>query len=98
MPSSSQRAAPTRSPVKKSSRARAGPTSWVANYRAAVTHALLGNPARALALLERALDLGASVSEAAQDDDLAVLRDLPEYRELLERSTVDRRKEEDDAS
>jgi hypothetical protein len=63
-----------------------------------VAHAVLGDFERALELLERALALGASLSHIESDDDLAGLRDRPEYQKLLERSAADRRKEEKDAS
>jgi serine/threonine-protein kinase len=64
----------------------AGPSSADAHYGAAVVHALTGDAAGALALLERALALGASASLAQDDDDLASLRARPEFRELLERA------------
>jgi serine/threonine-protein kinase len=75
-----------------------GAESWVAHFAAAVAHAVLGDFERALELLERALALGASLSHIESDDDLAGLRDRPEYQKLLERSAADRRKEEKDAS
>ena len=63
----------------------AGPASWDAHYGAAVVHALTGDASGALAFLEKALALGASVSTAKGDDDLASLRGRPEFRKLLER-------------
>jgi len=76
----------------------AGPESWVAHFTAAIAHALAGEPDSALTLLERAVDLGASVSEVEAEEGLAVLRDRLEYRNLLERSAADRGKEKTDAS
>jgi serine/threonine protein kinase/tetratricopeptide (TPR) repeat protein len=76
----------------------AGPESWVAHFAAAVTHAILGDVERSLALVERALALGASPSHIESDEDLAVLHERPEFRNLLERSVADRGKEEEDAS
>ena len=65
----------------------AGPESWIAHYKAAVAHALAGDPAGALDLLERAFVLGASVSQAAEDDDLEAIRSLPEFQSLLNRGS-----------
>ena len=76
----------------------AGPASADAHYMAAVVHALLDDAPRSLELLERALELGASVSEATADDDLAVLRDLPRYRALIERFETNHRKEDGNAT
>jgi tetratricopeptide (TPR) repeat protein len=64
-----------------------GPESWIAHYKAAVAHALAGDSASALALLERALALGASASQAAEDDDLSVLRGDPDFQALIDRAS-----------
>jgi tetratricopeptide (TPR) repeat protein/TolB-like protein len=63
----------------------AGPSSADAHYGAAVVHAVTGDAPGALVLLEKAFSLGASASQARDDDDLASLRSRPEFRRLLER-------------
>jgi tetratricopeptide (TPR) repeat protein len=52
-------------------------------FRAAVVHALAGRTDEALDALAMAIEQGQSVETARADDDLAVLRPLPRYRELL---------------
>ena len=64
----------------------AGPASADTHYGAAVVHALTGDAPGALDLLEKAFALGASVSLARDDDDLASLRARPEFKKLLERA------------
>jgi eukaryotic-like serine/threonine-protein kinase len=64
----------------------AGPSSGDTHYGAAVVHALTGDAPGALGLLEKAFALGASVSVARDDDDLASLRSRPEFKKLLERA------------
>jgi Flp pilus assembly protein TadD len=64
----------------------AGPSSADTHYGAAVVHALNGDAPGALDLLEKAFALGASVSLAREDDDLASLRARPEFKKLLERA------------
>jgi eukaryotic-like serine/threonine-protein kinase len=64
----------------------AGPSSGDTHYGAAVVHALTGDAPGALDLLEKAFALGASVSLARDDDDLASLRSRPEFKKLLERA------------
>ena len=71
----------------------AGPSSAVTHYGAAVVHALTGDPPGALDLLEKAFALGASVSLARDDDDLASLRARPEFKKLLERAATPPAKE-----
>jgi serine/threonine-protein kinase len=66
----------------------AGPSSADVHYGAAVVHALSGDATGALALLEKALALGASARLAEDDDDLASLRARPEFRKLLERAAT----------
>jgi tetratricopeptide (TPR) repeat protein/TolB-like protein len=66
----------------------AGPKSADAHYGAAVVHALTGDAPGALALLGKALDLGASASLARDDDDLASLRALPGFDRMLERAAT----------
>jgi tetratricopeptide (TPR) repeat protein/TolB-like protein len=53
-------------------------------YNTAVVHALLGDVERALPALAKALASGASASLAKDDEDLASLRALPRFREVLE--------------
>jgi hypothetical protein len=65
----------------------AGPDSWVAHFAAAVAHAILGDVDGSLALLERALALGANPSHIEADEDLAVLRGRPEYRALVDEAS-----------
>jgi serine/threonine protein kinase/Flp pilus assembly protein TadD len=55
-------------------------------YDRAVVYALTGDVANALSFLEIALDEGYSRSEARVDDDLASLRDEPEFRSLVDRT------------
>ena len=62
----------------------AGPSSADTQYGAAVVQALIGDGPAALSTLEKALALGASASLAKDDEDLASLRALPRFRELLE--------------
>jgi tetratricopeptide (TPR) repeat protein/TolB-like protein len=64
----------------------AGPSSADTHYGAAVVHALTGDAPGALDLLEKAFALGASVSLARDDDDLASLRSRPKFKQLLERA------------
>jgi eukaryotic-like serine/threonine-protein kinase len=52
-------------------------------YHGAVVRALNGDPDRALAFLEQALQKGYSVAVAARDRDLAAIRDTPRFRELV---------------
>jgi tetratricopeptide (TPR) repeat protein len=52
-------------------------------YRRAVVHALAGHPVDALKDLRVALTRGASATIAGQDYDLAILRNLPEFKELV---------------
>ena len=67
---------------------RPGPGTW---YNLACTHALLGDVERALDLLEVELRLGHATEEsrdkqkvwAAEDPDLAALRDSPRFRRLV---------------
>lgn len=67
---------------------RPGPGTW---YNLACTHALLGDIERALDLLETELRLGHATDEsrdkqkawAAEDPDLAALRDSPRFRRLV---------------
>lgn len=67
---------------------RPGPGTW---YNLACTHALLGDVERALDLLEIELRLGHATDEsrdkqrvwAAEDPDLAALRDSPRFRRLV---------------
>ena len=67
----------------------AGPSSADTQYGTAVVHALLGDgPQVALPALEKALALGASASLAKDDEDLASLRALPRFRELLEAASA----------
>jgi tetratricopeptide (TPR) repeat protein len=66
----------------------AGPESWVAHYTAAVANALAGESDRALILLGRALELGASAAQAADDDDFASIRSLPGFQSLLKAAFV----------
>jgi tetratricopeptide (TPR) repeat protein/TolB-like protein len=54
-------------------------TIW---YRAVVVHTLAGRPTQALDDLARALQAGYSVSQARTDDDLALLRPLPEFKQM----------------
>jgi serine/threonine-protein kinase len=76
----------------------AAPSSADALYGAAVVHALTGDPATALGFLEKAVARGASVSLARDDDDLARLRPLPEFRKLLGEATPAPAKEVNRAS
>jgi Flp pilus assembly protein TadD len=71
----------------------AGPSSPATHYAAAVVHALTGDTPGALDLLEKAFALGASVSLARDDDDLASLRARPEFKKLLERAAAPPAKE-----
>ena len=67
---------------------RPGPGTW---YNLACTHALLGDVERALDLLEIELRLGHATDDsrdkqrawAAEDPDLAALRDSPRFRRLV---------------
>ena len=52
-------------------------------YRAAVVDALLGDTVNGMKALANALDHGYSATLALADDDLAVLKDLPEFRHRL---------------
>jgi Flp pilus assembly protein TadD len=49
-------------------------------YRSAVVHALTGRVDDARVLLQRAIDAGYSPAAAAEDDDLAGLRPLPDLK------------------
>jgi tetratricopeptide (TPR) repeat protein len=69
----------------------AGPTVADTRYGVALVHALLGDTEAALAELERAFALGASVSLAEQDDELAELRATPAFRRLLEKAKTARK-------
>ena len=66
----------------------AGPSSADSQYGTAVVHALLGDAQVALPALEKALALGTSASLAKDDEDLASLRALPRFRELLEAASA----------
>jgi serine/threonine-protein kinase len=61
----------------------AGPAVADTRYGVATVHALLGDTRQALVLLGEAFALGASPTLAEQDDELAPLRALPEFRELI---------------
>jgi serine/threonine-protein kinase len=52
-------------------------------FACAVVHALAGHRSDALTSLERALDRGYSASLAREDEDLAMIRDTPQFRALL---------------
>jgi tetratricopeptide (TPR) repeat protein/TolB-like protein len=71
----------------------AGPALADSHYGAAVVHALLGDPRAALEELGKALERGASPTRAEQDDDLAALRGLPEFRLLIEKARTAQTKE-----
>jgi len=64
----------------------AGPNLPDTRYGVAMVHALLGDHPRALQLLGEALELGASPALAEQDDELAPLRGLPAFRELIDKA------------
>jgi len=66
----------------------AGPSSGDVQYGGAVVHALTGDGPGALSMLEKALALGASASQARDDEDLASLRALPRFREVLEAASA----------
>ncbi len=51
-------------------------------YNMAVVHALAGRKEAALAVLERAVAHGASPSVAREDDDLQVIRGMPEFERM----------------
>jgi hypothetical protein len=53
-----------------------------------MVHALLGDNREALQLLGEALDLGASPDLAERDDELAPLRAMPEFRQLIEKAKL----------
>ncbi len=65
-----------------------GKASAHAHYGAAVVHALAGDAPGALALLEKAFAVGASASQARDDDDFTTLRARPEFLKLLERAAA----------
>jgi eukaryotic-like serine/threonine-protein kinase len=71
----------------------AGPTSADTRYGVAMVHALVGDPNQALVILEEALALGASPSQAEQDDDLAAVRALPGFRSIIDKAKTGRNKE-----
>ena len=52
-------------------------------YRAAVINALDGRHEDAISFLQRAIDAGYSRARAGEDDDLAALRNLPEFKALI---------------
>ncbi len=54
-------------------------------YDTAVVHALAGRETEALAWLRRAIDGGYSATLATDDDDLAALRTLPEFQDVIGR-------------
>jgi tetratricopeptide (TPR) repeat protein len=54
-------------------------------YAAAAVHALVGDSAKGLRYLEQALEKGSSATRAARDEDLASLRALPGYPDLMSR-------------
>jgi len=62
------------------------PTNGDVLYRVAVVHALAGEHSQALAILREAVKQGYSVALARTDDDLASVRDLPDFKVLLEGS------------
>jgi serine/threonine-protein kinase len=62
----------------------AGPGVADTHYGAATVHALLGDTREALEHLREALALGTSPDLAEQDDELAPLRPLPEFRSLID--------------
>jgi serine/threonine-protein kinase len=66
----------------------AGPSSGDVQYGVAVVHALTGDGPGALSMLEKALASGASASQARGDEDLASLRSLPRFREVLEAASA----------
>jgi tetratricopeptide (TPR) repeat protein len=66
----------------------AGPTVADIRYGVAMVHALLGDNREALQLLGEALDLGASPDLAERDDELAPLRAMPEFRQLIEKAKL----------
>ena len=66
----------------------AGPTVADTRYGVAMVHALLGDARQALDRLREALELGASPALAEHDDELAPLRQLPEFRELIEKAKL----------
>ena len=66
----------------------AGPAVADTRYGVATVHALLGDTRQALVLLGEALELGASPTLAEQDDELALLRTLPEFRGLIEKAKL----------
>ena len=76
----------------------AGPALADTQYGVATVYALLGDTRTALALLERALELGASPSLAEQDDEFAAVRALPGFRPLIEKARASRAKEVQSAS
>ena len=53
-----------------------------------MVHALIGDGAGRLVALEKSLALGASASLAKDDEDLASLRALPRFREVLEAASA----------
>src|SRR5262249_39024347 len=59
------------------------PASPQLMYYRAVVLALSGKRAQAMAALSDAIGRGYSVSSAREDDDLASLRELPEFQALL---------------
>jgi tetratricopeptide (TPR) repeat protein/TolB-like protein len=76
----------------------AGPALADSHYGAAAVHAVLGDPRAALEALGKALELGASPSQAEQDDDLATLRGLPGFRSVIEKARTAQTKEVKGAS
>ncbi len=71
----------------------AGPALADSHFGAAVVHALLGDSPAALEELGKALALGASPSQAEQDDDLASVRPLPGFRSLMDKARTTQAKE-----
>jgi Flp pilus assembly protein TadD len=53
------------------------------SYRDAAIRALAGEPEQALEALTKAMDLGYSAAMAAHDPDLQILRDRPQFAELV---------------
>ncbi|HEX9189382.1 MAG TPA: hypothetical protein VGB87_20050, partial [Vicinamibacteria bacterium] len=64
---------------------KVAPGDREALFGAAVVQALVGDPATGLRYLGQALEKGQSPARAARDDDLANLRALPGYPDLMAR-------------